>query len=167
LASASLLAILAAATCASLGASGPPLAALASVSSWRTLGQHCGSKPPLMAPAGFIILPNIIPIFDLHSLTLHSLKPALLMPKKFQMVPPPAGAGVATTAGVATAAPPGGGPAGTWAQTPDVIPTMVATLKLIFHIFMTFPFGSRAAIGLPAISLASNSAVKAGYLEEY
>ena len=54
-----------------------------------------------------------------------------------------------------------------WAQTPDVIPTMVATLKLIFHIFMTCPFWIRAAIGLPAISLASNSAVKAGYLEEY
>ena len=102
-----------------------------------------------MAPAGFIILPNIIPIFDLHSLTLHSLKPALLMPKKFQMVPPPAGA----AAGVAPAPAPAPAPAvpaapapapappGTWAIRLEVIPATTNRLKLIFHIFMTCPLG--------------------------
>jgi hypothetical protein len=80
-------------------------------------------------------------MFDLHSLTLHSLMPVLLMPKKFQIVPPLAGAGVATAAGAgATAAGAvAGGPAGTCAITLDVIPSMAATLALIFQFFMAFP----------------------------
>src|SRR5262249_23607181 len=115
--------------------------------------------------------PISIPRFDLHSLTLHSLMPALLMPKKLQIEPPLDDAGAAAAgATVVGAAPPGAGGVGTWAHPLDVIPSMAATLTLIFQFFMACPFGSPAWQGSrldrPTINLATTSAVKAGDLEE-